>query len=541
MKKKNLKYLNRIDEYFSPSTMPMPETKPQPETKPRPDTTKDPKPDLDPFNPPLPTVDPDPKNWRMMLKKCVERFNELYAKTPNYTLKEGIEDNPGVPAYRRFKSELPEPDMNMFGRLGAEAYHTMIKIGQAEQNLFSDEELTQIAMDVVRKIVSGSALEKKGVSFDSLVFDIKFVRDGEDLGSGVQKSPPGVEYDEDIKLAIQKRELINTLSQGFGITSQARLFDDDVKENIEDIESELFLNYQTLMRSSLESHKYMDFEWFKNQMEQMQRVQDQAEESGQNPPGSPLIVPAKMEVKTDTGRPVIHVKAYCLIFAIQEMVKGVFEVVSLHGSLHRMENKTPEEIRQIAKEADNWVIEHEGFVYGPKMVKIFRDFFKEVEDTLIRRGVITEYDETMIYQVLARLYSNQFTSDREFMNIMAQIFNENIDRDLWPVEEIADMYEDIITTRYGKKSDVDDEYDEYERQYDEGGFDDEYETIGTKETEIEEEPSLDDLLDKIYQYGRNSLTPQEEQLLKKYSENQSMVLNFKNFMILQESTKRFRY
>ena len=40
------------------TTVPEPETKP--ETTPAP--TKDPRPDLDPFNPPLPKVNPDPKN-----------------------------------------------------------------------------------------------------------------------------------------------------------------------------------------------------------------------------------------------------------------------------------------------------------------------------------------------------------------------------------------------------------------------------------------------------------------------------------------------
>ncbi len=535
--KKNLKYLDRLDEFFFPVTAPEPDVKPKPDTTKTPD--KNPEPTFDPFNPPLPKYDPDPKNWKMMLKKCVEKFNRLYAETPDYPLVEGLEDNPGLPAYRKLKGQLPRPSMQAFAELSQEAMTAMMEIGRAEQQLFSDEELTEIAIDVVRNIVSGTALEKKGVNFDSLLFDIKFVREGKDLGSGVQKSPPGEEYDEEITLAIQKRELINTLSQGFGITSQARMFDEDMEETVDKIDSRLLQNYFKLMRSSLESHKYMDQDAFKRGMEELQRIQDQAEQRGQEPPPSMGIVPAKMSVKTDTGRPVIHVEAYCLIFAIQEMVKGVFEVISLHSSLHRREDKTREEIKQIAKEADNWVIEQEGFIYGPMMVKIFRDFFKEVEDLLIQRGVITEYDETMIYAVLAKLYSNEYMSDREFMNIMARIFNADIDKDLWPIQEIADLYEELLPNLPGTQGRQREERrEEYTEDYgDEYG--EEYGEETYKTEPIEEEPSLDDLLDKIYQSGRNSLTPHEEELLKKYSENQSMVINFKKFMILQESRKNF--
>lgn len=525
--KKRLKYLDRIDEFYAPTTTPEPVTKPKPETTPTP--TKDPRPDLDPFNPPLPKISPDPKNWKMALKKCVERFNELYAKMPDYPLTEGIKNNPGVPAYRKLKSELPAPSMQRFMQLGMEAMNTMMAIGNAEQRAFTDDELKEIAIQTVRKIVEGSALQKKGVSFDKLKFDIQFVRGSEDLGAGVRKAPEEEEHEEEISLAISKRELINTLSQGFGITSQARMFDEDMSEIMDEIDSELLQNYFRLMRTSLESHKYMDPEQFKQMMKQLQQAQDFAEENDQDAPSSGGVVPAKMEIDTSSGSPVIVVKAYCLIFAIQEMVKGVFEVLSFHAL-----DKTEQELKDIYAEADNWVIEQEGFVYGPMLVDIFRRFFKEVEDSLMRKGVISEYDETMIYAVLAVLYSNVYTPDREFMDIMASIFNKDIDEDLWPVQKVADIYQSILEKRglYGGQQE--EEYED-DVEYPES----EYELPSTPTEDVEEEPSLDDLLDKISEFGRNSLTPKEEELLKKYSENQSMIVTFKSFLLLQESKRKF--
>ena len=526
--KKRLKYLDRIDEFYAPTTMPEPTTKPKPGTTPTP--TKDPRPDLDPFNPPLPKISPDPKNWKMVLKKCVERFNELYAKMPDYPLTEGIKDNPGIPAYGKLKADLPAPSMQRFMQLGMEAMNTMIAIGNAEQRAFTDDELKEIALQTVRKIVEGSALEKKGVSFDKLKFDIQFVRGSEDLGAGVRKSPEEEEQEEEISLAISKRELINTLSQGFGITSQARMFDEDMSEIMDKIDSELLQNYFRLMRTSLESHKYMDLEQFKEMMKQLQQAQDFAEENDQDAPSSGGVVPAKMEVDISSGSPVIVVKAYCLIFAIQEMIKGVFEVLSFYAL-----DKTEQELKDIYAEADNWVIEQEGFVYGPMLVEIFRKFFKEVEDTLIKKGVISEYDESMIYSVLAVLYSNLYTSDREFMDIMASIFNKDIDEDLWPVQKIADIYQSILEKRgfYGGQKEQ-----EYGEEYPESEYEEELE-LPSAPAEVELEPSLDDLLDKISEFGRNSLTPKEEELLKKYSENQSMIVNFKSFLLLQESKRKF--
>ena len=49
-----------IVEMLKMGTTAVPEPEIKPETTPAP--TKDPGPDLDPFNPPLPKVNPDPKN-----------------------------------------------------------------------------------------------------------------------------------------------------------------------------------------------------------------------------------------------------------------------------------------------------------------------------------------------------------------------------------------------------------------------------------------------------------------------------------------------
>ena len=121
------------------------------------------------------------------------------------------------------------------------------------------------------------------------------------------------------------------------------------------------------------------------------------------------------------------------------------------------------------------------------------------------------------------------------MDIMASIFNKDIDEDLWPVQKIADIYQSILEKRgfYGGQKEQ-----EYGEEYPESEYEEELE-LPSAPAEVELEPSLDDLLDKISEFGRNSLTPKEEELLKKYSENQSMIVNFKSFLLLQESKRKF--
>lgn len=527
------KFILGINEYAYGATTPEPATKPKP--KETPTTTPDTTPSRpSPFTPPEPLVNPVPKNWKEELKKCVERFNSLYKSKPEYSLKEGLEE---LPAFNGFKKNLPTPNQMQFQMMGMEAMQTMMEIGRIEEENFTDEQLVAIAKEIVQKIVDGTAMMKKGPKFSDLEFDIEFVRTPEsNLGGDVPKAPKGEEEDEeDIKLAINKRELINALTQGFALTSQSRMFDEDMEEAVDEINSELLEKYFKFMRTSLESHKYMDTEFFKRMMEMMQQMQDQQ----QNQPGQPspgMIVPARMHIIYKEGRPVIEVKAYCLILAIQEMIKGVFEVISHFGMKYEKSK-----LERIKAKTENWFKEQQGFIYGPMLVNIFKEFFTEVENHLIKKGVITERDQTMMYNVLRDLYDQEITSDEKFMSIFISIFNENMDKELWPIEEVAKIYEMAMgSTEAPEYSEPmgqeEDEYD-YTMGEEQPEEEDEIAKIQKRSSEKEELPTMNQLLDKISDSGFESLTDEEKELLKKYSQNMSRVIDFEKFSILLECRK----
>lgn len=553
--KKNWKYIEKLDEFnaFAAEPKPTPTTKPAPTETP----VKFPK----PSNPPQPSIDPGPKNWKEALKLCVDRFNELYAKVPKYSLKEALSDNPGIPAFRKFKSEIPPPNMMQMQALGMEAEELMYEIGEAEQAAFSDAELKDIAYSVVRKVLEGSAEERMGESFDNFRFDVEFVREG-DMAGGASKTPKKKTKPERAELdtAVNKREIINALTQGFALNSQARLFDEDLDEVVDRINSDLLQNYFKFMRTALDSHKYMDLEFLKRYleaMEEMERRNRGRNQGGAMPGGDQpgQVTPAKMWIEYEYGQPIIKVQAYCLLLAIQEMVKGVFEVISHHGLKYEDDDK-----KEIFARTENWLREQEGFIYGPKMASTFKEFYFEVENNLIKKGVITEHDDSMLLYVLVGLYSQDITPDQEFMDIFMRIFNRDLDKDLWPIEEVAQIYEMALSSQDADASkpeerapEVDDsdfEWDDEDEDEDgeissgipdhDGSPDDDgYPEHGEKETEEveEDEPTMDELLDKISEFGMAALTPKERELLTKYSQNNSIIREFKTFMMLRESKK----
>lgn len=302
------------------------------------------------------------------------------------------------------KASLPKSDPMRHMQLTVEAYNLMMEIGELEKENFTDDELKQIATDIVRKIFEGTALVKRGVSFDDFKFDLEFVREPqeqEDMKKDIPLAPKKEkEEDESVKVEIDKRKLINALTQGFSIQSQARMFDEDVDEIVNQIDRELFNKYFEFMTKALEGHKYMDLEMFREIMFQFQKMQEEQPEDEEKitPPG--MIVPSVMNVDNEGGQVTIHVKSVCLILMIHEMVKGIFEVIS-HFGFSGMELET---LKKVKSKTESLYNEQEGFVYGPILVQIFKDFYFEVENHLIKRDVITEHDTTMMYSLLRDLY-----------------------------------------------------------------------------------------------------------------------------------------
>jgi len=232
---------------------------------------------------------------------------------------------------------------------------------------------------------------------------------------------------------------------------------------------------------------------------------------------------------------------------IHEMVKGIFEVIS-HFGFSGMELET---LKKVKSKTESLYNEQEGFVYGPILVQIFKDFYFEVENHLIKRDVITEHDTTMMYSLLRDLYDPTITPSTKFIEIFEGIFNTELDQELWPIEEVAEMYKTIVETEVDSEEthatdafrqdyyeQGDEEYGDYAgAETGEEPEEDEISRIIARSKGEENMPTLDELLDKIGEYGIESLSDEERMLLKKYSQNMSKITDFRKFEILLEVRK----
>ncbi len=328
-----------------------------------------------------------------------------------------------LPGFGKMQSEMPAPNIQLFMSLCQEAYVSLMTVSAMEVNNFTDADLKDMAYGVVRQILGGTAHTKMGISIDDYQFEIEFVRDvNSGLGDDVQKLPKddGEHLEDSLRNAIRKRKIINTLTQGFSLTNQSRMFDEDIDTIIASIPQNMLQEYFKFMRTSLESHKYIDIEMLKMQLGMMQ---DSGSAGG-------MIVPARMQIEYRNGKPIIIVQAFCLILAIQEMIKGVFEIVSMNGLKYEREV-----LRQIFDRTENWLLEYQGFIYGPRMAQIFKEYWIKIQDVLISDSKLMEYDDSLLPVLLSMMYDREFISDGRFIDIMANIYNSELDQELWDVGE----------------------------------------------------------------------------------------------------------
>ena len=115
----------------------------------------------------------------------------------------------------------------------------------------------------------------------------------------------------------------------------------------------------------------------------------------------------------------------------------------------------------------------------------------------------------MMYNVLRDLYDQDITPDQKFMDIFISIFNEDLDRDLWPIKEVAKIYEKALNTKDEENEylePIEPEEDEFDYATDaDEPEEDELSKIQKQSSEKEGVPTLNQLLDKISDYGYDSL------------------------------------
>jgi hypothetical protein len=377
----------------------------------------------------------------------IKRFSEM---------NESLDDNKGIPAefLKKMQDEKKsKEDFHAGMQAGGMAMRLSQEIYNLEKNI-DPKDLESVAIGVVRSIFRGEEeIEQVGVDIDDIKFHIEFIkppsnpREAENMGRmmkvGVKTFPKSSpeelkkkkEEDTEFSNAVDKRNLINALTQGFAINSQKDLLtlDQYSEELAGKIPSTLLQKYFGFMKNALSTAEQIPQD-FKDQM----RQQGGDVQAGQ----------MKVEQNEDESY-TVDVKAINLVVAIQEMVKGVYEILSYHG----LTDYKPEKLKEVFDETENLKNEETGFIEGQKLAVAFDEFYDELENRLITEGFIFKHYKPMKFMVLSYSYT---LPNQEFLNLFYRILTP----DDKPFIEFAGFYKNLFKQQ--KESEQDPNYGELE-------------------------------------------------------------------------------
>ena len=383
----------------------------------------------------------------------------------------------GIPQdfINKAKEGKPTPSGQDFGRASMESFHIINKVKQSESN-YTDDQLKQMAINTVKMLFSHT----KDIDINNVKFDLTILeRPSHELKRGLSAGVTDIEFkrkrdeeSEETKKEIDKRRIINALTQGFALASQEEMIMSEESE----LPAEIFQDYFTLMNVTNKTHWNIPTEVTNDP----QRTFN-------------MMIPlgtSELKYDEETEQYTIKASGFILIVLIHEMVKGVYEIIAMHSQT----GKSAEELAKIYKLTDTLSMETEGLKFGPALVKQIRTFYDNLENGLIKKGKITK-KQNILASILATLYT--YPAAR-FVSICEKLFSTN-ENDL-PYAEFESIYMSIIGETEHIEND-DDDFPSEEPKYEKPKI--------NKKVNL----NLDDILDKIY--NKEKLTPEEQDFLNK--------------------------
>ena len=281
--------------------------------------------------------------------------------------------------------------LKSFGKTGQQTTMEAIKLVEAlmRQEAPYKSQLEQIAVDTLKKaypIVERAEIEVHAELVHPSQMTIKPAGKERELGAG----------DFDMvanKFGLDKRRLINAITQGASMRESKiyQLFED----SLDDLDIRLVRNYNKLLDVSFGAH---NDDAYTSMLKSMLRVST-AGAAGQS----------EGYYDEATGKLVIRAKALNFPLLIHELVKGLYEILSLHGFTGDADTN-----KKIAGKIDKPHNEPEDFQYGPHIY----DSLKALVDQSEYKNVpgIRELFFKEIYAM----------DDYEFVEFMEDVINDRL-------------------------------------------------------------------------------------------------------------------
>lgn len=421
-----MKYIRKINEYAA--------TAPAPVKTPVKTPTRPTKKPWSPTRPPRRDDEelPGPKNTiNSILSKIIKRYNSLVSGKSN----EGLEDNLGIPKeyLDRIKASLPGEDIQSAMEDTKEVLELLAAIRESEKE-YSDDEKKEAALNIVNDILSGQGMDVEDLDFELTILDDGDLQDAKE-GTIVGKSPDEFKEikknikERDPKMAKEMdiRSIQNALSQGFSSAVK-----DDFIMGDSEIQGVSFEDYYKFMSKSFGLYSKIPSELVHELLTK-----------------SPAIGRVKIRWDQNKDKYIIEASGYTILVLVHEMIKGVYELMSLH----RQSGLDKEKQKELLGHTETQYMEREGLKYGPGLVTTFKEFFDKVEENLISDGVIEYKNPSMLAAILSKFYQLE---DDLFLRVCQGIWNADDSDDVRPFD-LFEMYYMEILDGDGD----DDDYDDY--------------------------------------------------------------------------------
>lgn len=336
-----------------------------------------------------------------------------------------------------------------------------------------EDDLSQLAEQVFRN------LYQELMDRYSIDLDVKIIRPGRVKewmdGQGDGEQPPPAEFrrvtEEDIKNEVYKRKLANLIIQGEAKNTKHILHSDDVRDGLTDIYGErrggdVFDIWDEMTKAADQLDWIIPIEVRADMMEKMPDgmagacVVDWQEPEEPNEMAEPLEQEDQLEPEDDEPEeedyepqsgptPIIRARGVDFPMLLHEMVKGLFELLSLGG--------IPEDERtaKIALGNTGLSDEPEDWRYGPEIASDLRDFINLNPRTATQPNVREELYKLMI--------DKQTMPTADFLKLMKGILAKSPEARV----KVDELIERVLTKIRDDKEAMDrynQELEEYNRQ-----------------------------------------------------------------------------
>jgi hypothetical protein len=354
------------------------------------------KPRRSPFRPPRPEIDPEPQNVYLM----EDYEDEAHPSTVEWFRSKPLQEHPLL---TKHGSNLAKGAFNFTKQRLQNLNAGDAKDAAYYLNIFREimriesahkQELNEMAKDIVSELY--------GIDKNQLEIEDK-VKPNE-TESQTEWSERGAKIDDRVKKHIHMRATMNMLSHGAAVHQMMTLHH-MVKDALDKIDPNLVRLYDQFSAGSM--HNY----WFWNIRQMAEMLKGSA------------VGSTKVEYKEENGEevPVVKAAAMCFPVLVQELSKGVMQMLS-HHHIGKLDRAT---LQRVLSEADKLELEPFFIMVGPELWRKTLQISQSLNLPMAEMiSAIASHEPDEVHDLFDKIQSNPNTAQNIIKNWHSELYGE---------------------------------------------------------------------------------------------------------------------